>query len=64
VKNVPCPRCGAPAAFTPANQWRPFCSERCKLVDLGDWASERYKVPLDEQGSEAPAPDPEDPPAR
>jgi endogenous inhibitor of DNA gyrase (YacG/DUF329 family) len=42
---VPCPRCGAPAAFSPANRWRPFCSERCKLVDLGDWASERYRIP-------------------
>ena len=28
--------------------WRPFCSERCKLVDLGAWASERYRVPADE----------------
>jgi len=43
--SVPCPRCGAPAAFSAANRWRPFCSERCKLVDLGNWASERYRVP-------------------
>jgi endogenous inhibitor of DNA gyrase (YacG/DUF329 family) len=42
---VPCPRCGAAAAFSPSNRWRPFCSERCKLIDLGDWASERYRVP-------------------
>jgi len=42
---VPCPRCGTAAAFSPANRWRPFCSERCKLIDLGDWASERYRVP-------------------
>ncbi len=27
------------------NPWRPFCSERCKLIDLGAWASEEYKVP-------------------
>jgi endogenous inhibitor of DNA gyrase (YacG/DUF329 family) len=26
------------------NPWRPFCSERCKLIDLGAWASEEYKV--------------------
>ena len=25
--------------------WRPFCSERCRLIDLGDWAAERYRVP-------------------
>jgi len=43
--SVPCPRCGAPAAFTPSNRWRPFCSERCKTIDLGNWASERYRVP-------------------
>ncbi|MDI6800879.1 MAG: DNA gyrase inhibitor YacG [Thermodesulfovibrionales bacterium] len=27
------------------NPWRPFCSEKCKLIDLGKWASEEYKVP-------------------
>jgi len=25
--------------------WRPFCSERCKLIDLGDWAAEKFRVP-------------------
>ena len=44
VKKVPCPRCGALAAFGPQNKWRPFCSERCKMIDLGDWAAERYRV--------------------
>ena len=44
MKEVPCPRCGQPALFAPENKWRPFCSERCKLIDLGDWASERYRV--------------------
>jgi uncharacterized protein len=42
---VACPRCGALVALAPQNKWRPFCSERCKLIDLGDWASERYRVP-------------------
>jgi endogenous inhibitor of DNA gyrase (YacG/DUF329 family) len=27
------------------NEWRPFCSERCKLIDLGAWASEEYRIP-------------------
>jgi endogenous inhibitor of DNA gyrase (YacG/DUF329 family) len=49
VSSVPCPRCGQPAAFDPSNPWRPFCSERCKVVDLGDWASERYRVPAEDQ---------------
>ena len=43
---APCPRCGALAPFAPGNAWRPFCSERCKLIDLGAWASEAYRVPV------------------
>jgi uncharacterized protein len=38
----------------------PFCSERCRLLDLGNWASEKYVVsePLfDEEGDETPGPD-------
>ncbi|TMH94854.1 MAG: DNA gyrase inhibitor YacG [Betaproteobacteria bacterium] len=50
VKKVPCPRCGAPALFGPENKWRPFCSERCKMIDLGLWASESYRVPDKESG--------------
>jgi endogenous inhibitor of DNA gyrase (YacG/DUF329 family) len=44
VKRVPCPRCGTQAPFAPSNPWRPFCSERCKMIDLGAWASESYRV--------------------
>lgn len=31
--------------FVPENRWRPFCSERCRVIDLGNWASEAYRVP-------------------
>jgi endogenous inhibitor of DNA gyrase (YacG/DUF329 family) len=48
VKTVACPQCGAPVAWAATSKWRPFCSERCKLIDLGDWASERYRVPVEE----------------
>jgi endogenous inhibitor of DNA gyrase (YacG/DUF329 family) len=41
---VRCPTCGGDSRFEPANAWRPFCSERCKSVDLGAWATERYRV--------------------
>jgi uncharacterized protein len=41
---VKCPQCGSAVAWTPDSQWRPFCSERCKLIDLGAWASERYRI--------------------
>lgn len=45
VKQVPCPHCGTPAPFGSQNKWRPFCSERCRSLDLGAWASESYRVP-------------------
>ena len=46
-RRVPCPRCGQPALFAEANRWRPFCSERCRSGDLGDWASERFRLPAE-----------------
>ena len=45
---VSCPRCDAHVAWRPENRYRPFCSERCKLFDLGDWAMEKYRVPVEE----------------
>lgn len=41
---VPCPACKAPTLYGPANRWRPFCSARCRGVDLGAWANENYRV--------------------
>ena len=41
---VPCPSCRQPSLFGAKNPWRPFCSERCRSVDLGAWASESYRV--------------------
>lgn len=38
-----CPRCGEPSVWE-GNEFRPFCSERCKLIDLGAWANEDYKL--------------------
>lgn len=43
-RQVPCPCCGRPSLYAPANRWRPFCSERCRSLDLGAWAQERYRV--------------------
>lgn len=42
---VACPNCKNLAEFSPTNPFRPFCSERCKLIDLGLWASEQYAIP-------------------
>jgi endogenous inhibitor of DNA gyrase (YacG/DUF329 family) len=44
---VTCPRCGKPAEFKPSNRYRPFCSERCATLDLGSWADEKYRVPVE-----------------
>ena len=41
---VDCPNCGKRTEFAPRNPWRPFCSERCKLTDLGAWATESYVI--------------------
>ncbi|MFI5352023.1 MAG: DNA gyrase inhibitor YacG [Candidatus Binatales bacterium] len=40
-----CPICRKPADFSRANLFRPFCSERCRDIDLGQWAGESYRVP-------------------
>ncbi|MFN9140037.1 MAG: DNA gyrase inhibitor YacG [Betaproteobacteria bacterium] len=39
-----CPVCRTPVAWIEASRWRPFCSERCRTIDLGDWASERHVI--------------------
>ncbi len=44
---VPCPSCRKPALYAASNPWRPFCSERCRSVDLGAWASEQFRVPAE-----------------
>lgn len=46
---VNCPTCGKPVAWVAENRFRPFCSERCKQIDLGAWAAEDYRVPEPEQ---------------
>jgi len=42
---VACPQCQALTPYSTENKYRPFCSERCKLIDLGQWASEGYRIP-------------------
>ncbi|MES2802979.1 MAG: DNA gyrase inhibitor YacG [Bdellovibrionota bacterium] len=49
TRKVKCPQCGLLALYSSENPARPFCSERCKLIDLGEWASEGYKVPIQQQ---------------
>lgn len=51
---VACPGCGVKVAYSPANPWRPFCSERCRQSDLGAWASESYRIPLRGEDPDTP----------
>jgi endogenous inhibitor of DNA gyrase (YacG/DUF329 family) len=60
MKSVKCPTCKKPVTWTPENNWRPFCSERCKMVDLGDWFEERNRIP-DETEPAFPKESTEDP---
>lgn len=49
---VACPQCGKPVLWESSNPFRPFCSERCKMIDLGAWATESYRIPLAEDREE------------
>jgi endogenous inhibitor of DNA gyrase (YacG/DUF329 family) len=42
---VKCPTCKHPVPWTAEQQFKPFCCERCKLIDLGEWAMEEKKIP-------------------
>ena len=42
-----CPICGKPTPSWKDNPTRPFCSERCQLIDFGYWANEEYRVPAE-----------------
>lgn len=55
VLELNCPTCMKRVVWSEASPWRPFCSQRCKLIDFGDWASERNSIP-----AESPLPDDEE----
>ena len=46
-QKINCPTCGNQNTWYSENTFRPFCSYRCKLIDLGEWASEARKIPSD-----------------
>ncbi len=49
---VKCPTCKKDVTWNADAQWRPFCSERCKLIDLGEWASDGHRIPGEPQPME------------
>lgn len=66
-QSVKCPTCGRKTEWSQSATFRPFCSERCKLIDLGAWLSEQRGIaeesPLSEASSEADRPEKEAPEA-
>lgn len=58
ARTVTCPQCGGDSVYAPSNPWRPFCSERCKKIDLGAWASESFRVPTEAPPEDEPFGDP------
>lgn len=44
-QTIHCPTCRAPVSWEKKSRWRPFCSERCKLIDLGAWMNEENTIP-------------------
>jgi hypothetical protein len=49
---VKCPTCGRQIEWSPRSPFRPFCSERCRLIDLGAWLSEQRAIPGDSNAPE------------
>ncbi|MDT8406713.1 MAG: DNA gyrase inhibitor YacG [Methylococcales bacterium] len=45
LMHVKCPQCAKPVLWAPTSQYRPFCSERCQMLDLGAWAAESHRIP-------------------
>ena len=45
VTEVKCPTCGKPVLWNEQSPFRPFCSKRCQLIDLGEWANEEKRIP-------------------
>ena len=54
AKQVACPTCKQLATYDTNNPFRPFCSQRCKMIDLGDWANESYRIPDNKQAENQP----------
>jgi len=57
MRRVRCPTCRREVEWE-GNRFRPFCSDRCRILDLAAWADERYRVP----GEPVPEPDGDDTP--
>jgi endogenous inhibitor of DNA gyrase (YacG/DUF329 family) len=63
MKKIHCPICGKKNTWNSQNKFKPFCSHRCKLIDLGEWANDSRKIagnePVNNEESPEPFPDSE-----
>ena len=64
MTTVVCPNCGCDVPWGPQSPYRPFCSKRCRLIDLGDWLDGSNRIAGQELDSKLPEQlDLDDPPA-
>ncbi|PJG83050.1 DNA gyrase inhibitor YacG [Caviibacterium pharyngocola] len=47
ILEVPCPVCRKAVIWSAESPYRPFCSKRCQLIDLGEWANEEKAIPCE-----------------
>ena len=52
INKALCPSCEKETELTSSNPYRPFCSKRCRLIDLGEWISENYSISENSIGDE------------
>ena len=56
VTMVKCPTCRRPVEWSAESVYRPFCSDRCRLIDLGAWFGEQHRIPDESAAGEADPP--------
>jgi hypothetical protein len=52
---IQCPTCDQAVAWIPSSRYRPFCSDRCRLLDLGEWADGNRSIPSDAEHDDVTA---------
>lgn len=57
MAKVKCPTCGREVKWDEQQKFRPFCSERCKMIDLGAWASDGYSIAGSDENDADKTPD-------
>ena len=57
TRRVKCAVCRTPIELRATNEDFPFCSERCRMQDLGNWLNESYRIPIGHEGTERSLPD-------